>query len=523
MRRNTITLVAALLLVASCSNEKSVSSVESDTNTNASTATGDTTGATETTGPSAATTEPAADTTDPAGDPFEWIDFGSDGTVQTGHLEVPIDYDDASQGTFDLYLARHLADPAKRIGSLLVNPGGPGFGGSDYAIYADQVYGQALLDHFDIIGWDPRGTGLTSPAIDCIDDYDRFYASLDITPEVDEERQQLVDTAEEFADACATKNADIIQHIGTNDTARDMNSIRDALGEATISYFGFSYGSELGAAWATLFPDTVRAAVLDGSADPTADFVESGLQQSVGFENTLATFLQQCSDDPDCAFHNDGDAEGAFDALMQTLDETPAPSEDGRPDTNLQVAVSGVIQAMYSDQLWPDLAQALADAQAGDGAGLLALYDQYYGRGFDGSYENSLEAFQSIYCMDTVERPTVAEDDALVPEFQAVAPRISPGTTGSYFCTFFPESTDPRVQITGRGAGPILVMGTTGDSATPLAGTRVMADSLEDGRLVVVTANQHTGYTANACAADTIEQYLIDPVGSAPTDGAECP
>ena len=528
MRRTFISLAIAVSFVAACSDDSSVSSTKSNTET--------TVGGSESTDPQSTetdTTDAATDTdttdtdTTDAGSSgtadFEWLAFGDEGTVETGHLEVPINYDDPSQGTFDLYIARHLADPAKRIGSLLVNPGGPGFGGSDFAIYADQIYGQDILDRFDIIGWDPRGTGLTTPAIDCTDDYDRFYASLDVTPEDAAERTAIAETAEEFADACATKNADIIDFIGTNNSARDMDSIRRALGEATISFFGFSYGSELGAAWATLFPDTVRAAVLDGAADPTADYIESGLQQSAGFENTLTTFLAQCSDDDTCEFHNDGDAEGAFDALMTSLDNDPVPSEPGRPDVNLQVALSGVSQAMYSDQLWPQLATALTDAQNGDGSGLLALYDEYYARSADGTYENSLEAFQSIFCMDTSERLTMAEEDAAAPGFNAVAPRLSPGTTGSYFCTFFPTASDPRVDITGRGAGPILVMGTTGDSATPLAGTRVMADALEDGRLVVVTGNQHTGYGVNACSSDTIEQYLIDPEANAPTDGTECP
>jgi len=502
MRRTFISLAIALSVVAACSDDNSVSSTKSNADTNGS----------------AADNTVAGGTSD-----FQWSDFGDDGTVQTGNLEVPINYDDPSRGTFDLYVARHLADPAKRIGSLLVNPGGPGFGGSDFAIYADQIYGRDLLDRFDIIGWDPRGTGLTTPAIDCTDDYDHFYASLDVTPDDATERQAIADTAEEFADDCATKNADIIDFVSTNNSARDMDSIRRGLGEATISYFGFSYGSVLGAAWATLFPDTVRAAVLDGAADPTADPIELSLQQSIGFEKSLDTFLAQCSADDSCEFNNGGDAEGAFDALMTALDNDPVPSERGRPDANLQVVLTAVSTAMYSDRLWPQLATALTDGQNGDGAGLLALYDEYFKRGADGTYANSLEAFQTIFCMDTAKRLTVVQADASVPEFNAAAPRLSPGTTGSYFCTFFPTSTDPRVEITGKGAGPILVMGTTGDSATPLAGTRVMADSLEDGRLVVVTGNQHTGYSVNACSASTIEQYLIDPVKNAPTDGTECP
>ena len=150
----------------------------------------------------------------PTGDNFEFADFGND-RVQVGHLEVPLNYDDPSLGTIDLYVTRHLADPAQRIGSLLVNPGGPGFGGSDFAIYADQIYSQTLLDHFDIIGWDPRGTGLSTPAIDCVDDYDHYFADTDITPDDDAEKQQLIDLATEFTNNCVANNTDLLPYVGT--------------------------------------------------------------------------------------------------------------------------------------------------------------------------------------------------------------------------------------------------------------------------------------------------------------------
>ncbi len=157
----------------------------------------------------------------------------------------------------------------------LFNPGGPGFGGTDFVTLADLFFDAEVLDAFDIVGFDPRGTGLSEPAIDCIDDYDHFFAGTDITPDDDAERQQIVDLAEEFAAACEANNADIIQFVGTNNAARDIDSIRRALGEEEISYLGFSYGGQLGAAWATLFPDTVRAAVFDGADDPNADELES--------------------------------------------------------------------------------------------------------------------------------------------------------------------------------------------------------------------------------------------------------
>jgi pimeloyl-ACP methyl ester carboxylesterase len=532
--KSAATLLVLALLAVACSDNFTPTATQRNkpaTGTTTSTtdiAAPDTSDATDSSVPSDTSdttgTPDPTDTIDPTAAAFDWHTFGDnplDQTVQEGHLLVPIDYQDPSKGTFDLYVTRHrAADPATRIGSLLVNPGGPGFGGSDFAVYADQIYSQTLLDHFDIVAWDPRGTGKTTPTIDCIDDYDKYFASTDITPDTPEERQQIIDLAKEFETLCTTKNAETVQYIGTNNSARDMDSIRSALGETKISYFGFSYGSELGATWTTLFPDTVRAAVLDGAADPTADLLQSGLQQTAGFENSLNTFLAQCSAKAECAFHNGGKSEAAFDALMLSLDDHPVPSDPGRPAVTRGVALSAAAEAMYSDSSWPELEQALTDAQAGNGSGLLALYDQYYQRKFDGTYDNSLEAFQTISCMDDPERPTVAEDDATAPQYQKVAPRFAPNTTGAYFCTFYPPAQDPRVPITGAGAGPVLVVGTTGDPATPLSSTQKMAETLEQGVLLVVVANQHTGYGVNQCSYDTIDGYLVDL--TVPKSGTRC-
>ena len=265
--------------------------------------------------------------------PIDWQMAG--GGLEDGYLLVPLDHDDPTGEMIEIYVARFPArDPDRRIGSLLVNPGGPGFGGSDLAFYADQVYDSALIDVFDIVGWDPRGTGSSIPTIDCIDDYDPYFAEIDITPETVAERNELVARAQEFAELCVSENPGLWSEAGTNNSARDMDWLRRALGEEQISYFGFSYGSELGATWATLFPDTVRAAVLDGAADPDADSLESSLQQLEGFENSLSTFLAGCSARSSCAFYNGGDAEGAFDDLLMSLDQNPAPTSPGRPPAN---------------------------------------------------------------------------------------------------------------------------------------------------------------------------------------------
>ena len=452
--------------------------------------------------------------------PIEWEPF--DGDVEVATLDVPVDYTDPGGDTIELFLAKHQAvDQDDRIGTLLINPGGPGFGGSDYAFFASQVFDQRLLRHFDILGWDPRGTGESDPAIDCIDDYDPYFSEIDSTPESDAERQLLVDVAEEFATACRDENADIIDFVGTNNSARDMDTIRRALGEETISYFGFSYGSELGATWATLFPDTVRAAVLDGAADPDADALESSLQQIAGFEASLTTFLARCSERPTCAFHNDGNAEQAFGDLMARLDADPLPSDGDRPPVNRDVATTGVVQAMYSESYWPVLEQSLAAAAQGDGSGLLELADSYYQRMPDGTYGNQLEAFQAISCADSSERKSIEETDAENERYTEVAPRLVPeGSAGGYFCTFFPPALDPRIDIDAAGAGPIVVIGTTGDPATPFESTVRMSDTLEDGRLVIVDADQHTGYGVNRCVIEVVNAYLIDL--DAPADGTEC-
>jgi pimeloyl-ACP methyl ester carboxylesterase len=470
-----------------------------------------------------ARTEPSGTPTTAA--PPEPLDYTIEWTalsdrIDEGRLTVPVDYADPGGPTIDLYVARHRASNTA-VGPMLANRGGPGAEGASLALNATGYFGAEITDNFDVIGWDPRGTGRSEGAADCIDDaeHDRFFANLDVTPDDQAERDAVVDIAREFAEQCIER-VEHLQHLGTNNSARDMDALRQALGAEQVSYFGFSYGSELGAVWATLFPTTVRAAVFDGATDPTADPLEVSLQQGAGFERVLDTFLARCSADPECPFHNGGDAEGAYDRLMTSLDENPLPSPDGRPPVDRGIAAIATSQAMYSDQFWPAFERALRDAAAGDGAGLLQFNDNYYERRADGSYSGLIESFLAINCADEPERPTVEEADAQVDEVLAVAPRIFPYTTGSYSCTFFPPALDPRIDITGAGAGPILVIGTTGDAATPLESTRAMADTLEDGRLVVVDANRHTGYLGDECVRGIVHEYLLQLV--APADETSC-
>jgi pimeloyl-ACP methyl ester carboxylesterase len=454
---------------------------------------------------------PLSTTTDFIVNPIEWkpCDGSTSTEVECGNIEVPFDYADPEQGSFVLFVKRHnAASPADRIGSIMVNPGGPGFGGSSLADDAQYYFSQDLIDRFDIIAWDPRGTGESTPAVDCVDTFDEYFG-LDSPPETPEEKQALIDASQAFNDKCAENSGTILPYISTMASAQDINSLRLALGEEKVSFFGFSYGSELGTTWATMFPETVRAIVVDGAVDPNASSVQEGMNQAKGFEGQLATFLKQCSEKTTCAFHNGGKAEAAFDQLVLDIDVTPLEVSKDRTPVTQGVLFTAVAQAMYSDYYWPQLSEALSEAQSGDGKGILQLYDDYYQRKDDGTYGNELEAFLAISCLDDPGATSTEEVDSHIEDFIAAAPRLGGNFAYGYSCALWPVEQAAKVNITGKDAGPIVVVGTTGDAATPLESTRKMAQGLEQGILIVVDANQHTGYGANSCVVKAVDDYLI--------------
>jgi pimeloyl-ACP methyl ester carboxylesterase len=443
--------------------------------------------------------------------PIVWTtcDGSTNTEVECGNIEVPFDYADPEQGSFVLYVKKHnAANPADRIGAMLVNPGGPGFGGSSLADDAQYYFSQDLIDRFDIIAWDPRGTGESTPAVNCVDTFDEYFG-LDSPPETPEEKQALIDASQAFNDKCAENSGTILPYISTQASAQDINSLRLALGEEKVSYFGFSYGSELGTTWATMFPETVRAIVVDGAVDPNASSTEEGMNQAKGFEGQLATFLKRCSEKTTCAFHNGGKAEAAFDKLVLDIDTTPLEVSKDRTPVTQGVLFTAVAQAMYSDYYWPQLSEALSEAQNGDGKGILQLYDDYYQRKDDGTYGNELEAFLAISCLDDPGASSIEDVDSHIEDFIAAAPRLGGNFAYGYSCALWPVKQAAKVSITGKGAGPIVVVGTTGDPATPLDSTRKMALGLEKGILIVVDANQHTGYGANNCVVKAVDDYLI--------------
>ncbi len=508
--RRLVFLVAAALVLAACgSSDDSGSAATTGACTTTAQRRPQTTSTTETSAAAAAST-------------LDWKSCPDAGArIECATLTVPIDYENASGGTIDLALMRLPASKkSERVGSMLVNPGGPGVPGTELIPAATSIWPKDIRDRFDIVAWDPRGTGGSAP-VDCVADVDRYFAEPDPSPDTPAEKQELVDRAQEFDNACEKADGPMLAHISTVDTANDLERIRQALGEDTITYFGFSYGSELGATYATLFGKHIRAMVLDGAIDPDLDGVETAHAQAVGAEHALDSFLADCSSHRTCAFNNNGNAEGAFDTLMAKLDSNPLPPpEKGRPEVGQGVALNAVIQALYSVDLWPSLAEALNDAQHGNGDGLLALSDSYLEREDNGTWSNTIEAFIAISCLDDPVPTDINAYDALAEQFAKDAPRLGRSFAYGFQCALWPVPPRPGPKATGAGAPPILVVGTTGDPFTPLAQSQQLADALESGVLLVREGEGHTAYGEDKCVDDAIDAYILDL--TVPADGTRC-
>lgn len=435
------------------------------------------------------------------------------GGLDQATLAVPVNHEDPDGESLTLHVLRRPADDADaRIGSLIVNPGGPGFGAELMIKGAKDYFKADLLRRFDIVGFDPRGTGRSTPAIDCIDDFDTFTRELDITPADEAARKEQLVTYTAFAESCIERTGDAIAYMSTHAVARDIDLLRQALGEEKISYFGTSYGCQLGATWATLFPDTVRAAVLDGCSDPTADPIESARQQAIGFQTSVEAFVAKCLEAGDeCPIPHEGDPADALRELWGVAAGVGIPSMPGRPAVNESILQTAIIAAMYSEDIWPALASGIAMALDGDGSLLMRLNDAYTQRREDGTWGNELEAFSIISCLDDPARPSADEREALDAELSDIAPLIYPkGIYSGSFCDALPTAADEPVTITGAGAPTLLVIGNIGDPATPFASTQRMADAIASSTLIAVESLDHGGYGTNDCVDEAVHNYLID-------------
>jgi pimeloyl-ACP methyl ester carboxylesterase len=440
---------------------------------------------------------------------LEWEDCA--GGLECTTFEVPYDYENPSIGTFRLPVTRRLANNlSERIGTLLINPGGPGAAALDYVAYADQIFSNSIVDRFDIVAWDPRGVGQSDPHIDCVDSMDDYFG-LDPSPDDESETQLLTSGAEAFATACMTRSGEFLPYVSTMNTASDMDVLRRALNEEQISYLGFSYGTSLGATWATLFPETVRAAVLDAAVDPTTGYVDGLLLQAGGFESSLNAFLTKCNTSQ-CSFMKIGEsAEDAFDRILLSLDQNPIANENDRTFTNQGVAQTGIAGALYGDYQWPQLESALSAADLGDGQALLLLFDEHFSRDSSGLTDDSLDAYFGISCLDRDEPITPDQVLNLKSGLQDIAPRLGAGWIQEMLiCANWQVEPQGGITVSADTEHRIVVVGSTGDAATPLEGTRNMVTALGRARLVISPLEQHTTYGSDVCVTKIVDNYLLN-------------
>ena len=467
--------------------------------------------------------KPVPSATDPSSDSalahyydqqVDWSDC-RDGD-ECAEIQVPLDYAHPDGDAITLSLLRVPAtDSSQRIGSLLVNPGGPGEPGTDYAARAESYFGSEVRAAFDIVGFDPRGVGTSTP-IDCLSDsrLDRYIAS-DPDPDTEAESVQGYATMKSFGRGCLRRSGDLIRHVSTEDAARDMDVIRTVLHEDRLSYFGASYGTFLGATYADLFPDHVGRMVLDGAVDPSEDAVQTSLVQAHGFQVALDSYVKHCVDGGDCYLGDtESQALATIHAFLQQLDAQPIPGDGSRRLTEGR-AVLGIWLPLYSRDYWPLLDAALSAALKGNGAGLVSLADQYTSRGSDGFTNNSVEALYAVNCLDNDQSVSLQQLHHVVPEFEEASPTF--GRVFAYgltACGAWPvHSGKGPHELHAKGAPPILVIGTTRDPATPLAWAESLAKQLDSGILVTRDGDGHTGYGAgNSCVDNTVEKYLVSGV-----------
>lgn len=467
---------------------------------------------------------PPADVASYYGQSLDWSDCGE--TFQCAKLTVPRDWTEPGAGDVQLAVIRLPASkPKARVGSLLINPGGPGVSGVEYARAARTQITAPVRAVYDVVGFDPRGTGDSDP-IRCLPsaELDAFFAA-DPTPDDAAEEQQLLTSIDELTTGCETKSGAILPFVSTEDTARDMDVLRAALGDERLSYLGASYGTYLGSVYAGLFPDRVGRLVLDGALDPALDAVATGKGQLVGFQQAFDSFVADCAKHKDCPLPADPVAAGQrISDFYTAIDAKPLPTFDaGRPLTE-GLANLGIGEALYAPEyFWEPLRNGLTQAFSGDGSTLLQLSDLYTHRKDDGTYENLLEANVAINCLDKGSLKTLAEAEALVPEYEKLSPVFGAGFAwGSISCRDWPFPPVATVApIPADGAAPILVVGTTRDPATPYTWAKSLAAQLSSGVLLTYDGDGHTAYNrGNACINRAVEAYLV--AGTVPTDGTTC-
>ncbi|MEV8552615.1 alpha/beta hydrolase [Streptomyces glaucescens] len=462
---------------------------------------------------------------------LSWRACGAPG-FECATLRAPLDYADPGKGDVRLAVARKKATgPGERLGSLLVNPGGPGASAIQYLqMHAGIGYPAQVRARYDMVAVDPRGVARSEP-VECLDgpEMDR-YTQTDVTPDDQRETDGLVDAYKKFAEGCGADAPQLLRHVSTAEAARDMDILREVLGDERLNYVGASYGTSLGATYAGLFPQRVGRLVLDGAMDPSLSARRMNLDQTAGFETAFQAFAKDCVRQPDCPLGGAGTSPGQvgknLKAFFDELDAAPVPAgdADGRR-LGESLATTGVIAAMYDESAWPQLREALASAmKEKDGAGLLMLSDSYYERDGEGSYSNLMFANAAVNCLDLPPSFHGPEDvRKALPAFEKASPVFGESLAWAALnCAYWPvAATGEPHRIEAKGAKPIVVVGTTRDPATPYRWARSLAGQLSSGRLLTYDGDGHTAYGRGSdCVDRTINAYLLR--GTPPADGKRC-
>jgi pimeloyl-ACP methyl ester carboxylesterase len=460
--------------------------------------------------------------------PDELVNRVADGmSYDCASVAVPRDWTNPGSGeTYAIEMIRVRSKNQKnRIGSLLLNPGGPGGSGIDLAVYWS--FGQALgglpteiINQFDIIGFDPRGVGRSDP-IKCISNTDQdatFGTKPDPVSPADFDK--LVKLNKKVADECGAKYGAQLPYFSTEQAAKDMDALRAAVGDEKLTYLGLSYGTLLGATYAQLFPTKIRAMVLDGAVDPKQTYVQGSEAQAKGFERAFTNFTNWCRQTPgNCPIAPD--ARKAVTDALAAADTKPVRGADGRDATSGWIFYA-VISSLYTESGWATLAEAIDKLKRGDPEGVFDLADQYAERKPDGTYSNLFDANLAVNCADTKDAPPLDEVRRLQTEWRAKYPLFgAPLAVGMLPCTLWPGTRDPYPVGPAASAPTIVVVGTTGDPATPYENTADLAEMLGVGRVLTWEGEGHTAYPSTPCIVKAVDDYLIDL--TAPREGLRCP
>ena len=449
-------------------------------------------------------------------------------------LRVPIDYADLTVGSFKIALLRYKAqDQKNRIGSLIVNPGGPGGSGVDYAYNAEYIFDPDVLDRFDIVGFDPRGVDRSAP-IKCLNEQetDAAYAA-DAKLDTESELTEAIADAKEFIDKCQSANK-YLTHYSTAEAARDMDILRAALGDEKLNYLGKSYGTYLGTLYAQFFPEKVGRMVLDGAVDPNISILEQNISQAKGFDDALGAFITDCAKEDDCPLpKNKQDATTKIISIFTSAATNPLPRKtkvknDDRAATE-SLIVLGTASALYDDvDGWPKLRIALSEALQGYGDSFLDLVDQYTDRSPDGTYiSNELDSGAIIDCLDWPDTRTIEETTADAKRFTDAAPIFGPYLAYTNIaCKYLTPPTKDKLtrktnKITSIKTGPIIVIGTTRDPATPYEWSVGLSKIFTSSKLISLNADGHTGQgRGSACVDNAVDAYLLE--GKSPKKNLIC-